>query len=186
MRVPFYIGLSLLVLLAFCACGAGGSAEVEKKQAEQSMDEAKNLHADGLAPRDFEQAQKAWDHAQAADKAGKTGTAKVLFSSAQIYFAKAASIAKAKQEDLSRQLNAMEAMISSNLGQVISDLSTMHLSGKQQSQVRAIVSEVEKSNDSINRLTTQGDLLKAVAAAKAVQTKIYEAQLILAGQKPAK
>jgi len=186
MRIPFHIGLSLLVLLALCACGVGGSSEVEKKQAEQSMDEAKNLHADGLAPRDFEQAQKAWDHAQAADKAGKTGTAKVLFSSARIYFAKAASIAKAKQEDLSRQLNAMEAMISSNLGQVMSDLSDSHLSARQQSRVRAIVNEVEKSNDSISSLTIQGDLPKAVAAAKEVQAKIYDAQLILAGQKPAK
>ena len=156
------------------------------KQAGRSMDEAKNLHADDLAPADFQQAQKAWDHAQAADKAGKTGTAKVLFSSAQIYFVKAASIAKAKQDALSRQLNAMQSMISSNLGQVTGDLSNFDLSSRQQSQVRAILAEVEKSNDSISRLTIQGDLLKAVAAAKEVQTKLYNAQLILAGRKPTK
>jgi hypothetical protein len=186
MRIRFYISLSLLVLLASYGCGAGGSSEIEMKQAQRSMDEAKNLHADDLAPTDFQQAQKAWDHAQAAEKEGKTSTAKVLFSSAKIYFGKAASIAKAKQDSLSRELNAMQSMISSNLGQVTSDLSNINLSPKQQGQVRAIMSEVEKSNASISKLMIQGDLLKAVAMAKDVQTKIYNAQLILAGRRPTK
>ena len=186
MKIRFYISLSLLVLLASYGCSGGGSAELEMKQAQQSMDEAKNLHADDLAPTDFQQAQKAWDHAQAAEKEGKTGTAKVLFASAKIYFGKAAAIAKAKQDSLSRELNAMQSMISSNLERVTSDLSNINVSPKQQGQVRAIVSEVEKGNASISKLVIQGDLVKAVAAAKDVQAKIYNAQLILAGQKPTK
>ena len=77
MRIRFYISLSLLVLLASYGCG--GSAEVEMKQAQQAMEKAKNLQADNLAPTDFQQAQKAWDHAQAAEKQGKTGSRKGAF-----------------------------------------------------------------------------------------------------------
>ena len=80
----------------------------------------------------------------------------------------------------------MQLTISSNLDQVKSDLSRNNLSPQQQNQVRAIVSEVEAANASISKLVIQKDLLKAVAMAKDVQTKIYNAQLILAGQKPSK
>jgi len=67
--------------------------------------------------------------------------------------------------------------------QVKSDLSRNNLSPWQQGQVRAIVSEVEVGNASIGSLVIQKDLLKAVATAKELQAKIYNAQLILAGQK---
>jgi hypothetical protein len=180
MRIRYYIRLSLLVLLTSYGCG--GSSELEMKQAQQAMDDAKNLHADNLARTEFQQAVKAWDHAQAAEKEGKTDTAKVLFASAKIYFGKAADIAKAKQDSLSRELSAMQLMISRNFDQVKIDLSKNNLSPKQQGQVRAIASEVEKGNASISKLVMQEDLPKAVAMAKEVQTKIYNAQLILAGQ----
>jgi hypothetical protein len=182
MRVRFYVSLSLFVLLASYGCG--GSAEVEMKQANQAMDEAKDLQAENLAPTDFQQAQKAWDHAQDAEKQGKTGAAKVLYNSAKIYFGKAADIAKAKQDSLSRELETMQLTISSNLGRVKSDLLSNNPSPQRQNQVGAILSEVESANASISKLVIQKDLLKAVAMAKDVQTKIYHAQLILAGQKP--
>jgi len=178
----FFVGLCLLILLACYGCGVENS-ELEMKQAQQAMDQAKSLHADNLAPTDFQQAQKAWDHAQAAEKEGKTATAKVLFVSAKIYFGKAGDIAIAKRDALSRELSSMQLMISSNFDQVKKDLSKKNLSPKQQGHVKAIASEVEDGNASISQLVIQEDLVKAVATAKDVQTKIYKAQLILAGQK---
>jgi hypothetical protein len=184
MQKRFFISLSFLVLLASYGCG--GSSEVEMRQAQQAMDKAKDLHADNLASTEFQQAQKAWDHAQSAEKAGKTDTAKVLFSSAKIYFGKAADIAEARQASLSRELSAMQLLIKSNFEQVQSDLSMNRLPPGQHAQVRAISSGVEKDNASILKLVKQEDLPKAVALAKDVQTKIYKAQLILAGQSPSK
>jgi hypothetical protein len=184
MRIRFYICFSLLVLLAFCGCG--GSSEIEMQQAKDAMDHAKRLHADNLAPADFQQAQKAWDHALDAEKGGKTGAAKVLFTSAKIYFGKAADIAKSKESDLSRELSAMQLTIGRNFDQVKMDLINKNLSLGQQGQVKAIASEVEKGKDSISKMVIQGDLLNAVATAKDLQTKIYHAQLILAGKKPGK
>ena len=178
---PHY-SLSLLILLALYGCS--GSAQVEMTQAQQAMDKANGLHAADLARTEFQQAQKAWDHGQYAAKEGKTGTAKVLFSSAKIYFGKAADIAISKHDALSRELNAMQLLITQNLEKVEGDLSVNPLSSGQKSQVRAIVSEVGKDNDSIKKLVKQDDLPQAVALAKEVQTKIYNAQLILAGQSP--
>jgi hypothetical protein len=181
MKIRFYISLSLAVLLASYGCG--GSSEVEMTQAQKAMDYAKSVHADELAPADFQQAQKAWDHAHAAEKEGKTSTARMLFASAKIFFGKAADIAKSKQDALSRELSSMQLMISKNFDQVKKDLSGNDLSPKQRGQVKAIVSEVEEGRDAISELVIQEDLVKAVAMAKDVQTKIYHAQLILAGQK---
>jgi hypothetical protein len=181
MKIQFYTGLTLLVLLFSYGCG--GSSEIDRKQARAAMELAKNIHADVLAPKDFQQAQKAWDHAQAADKEGKTDAAKVLFSSAKIYFGDATDIAKAKKDALSRELSTMQASISNNFDQVKLDLSNNRLSDRQRSQVTAIISEVEKGNASIGKLQDQEDLINAVATAKEVQTQIYHAQLILAGQK---
>ena len=112
--------------------------------------------------------------------------AKVIFNTAKTNFKKSAAIAKSKRDALNRELDGMQLMISKNLDQVNNDLSTKNLSSRQQTQVRAIVSEVMKDNASVSKLVNQNDLVKAVATAKGVQTKIYNAQLILAGQKPAR
>jgi hypothetical protein len=153
------------------------------KEAQAAMGQAKAFHADNLAPADFQQAQKSWDHAQAAEKEGKTAAAKVLYTNAKIYSGKAADIAKAKKEDMSRELSSMQGVINNNLDQVRSDVASKNLSPKQHDQVEAITSEVEKDNATISKLVIQEDLRKAIETAKNVQTKIYHAQLILAGQK---
>lgn len=180
MRIQYYVGICL-ILLAFFGCA--GSAEIDRKQALEAMDLAKNLHADVLASKDFEQAQDIWGRAQAAEKEGKTDAAKVLFSTAKIAFGKAGDIAKAKKDALSRQLSAMQAMIGENFDQVKIDLASKNLSARQKSLVTAIAAEVEKGNASIQEYVAQEDFIKAVATAKDVQTQIYHAQLTLAGQK---
>ena len=181
MKVRFYVSLILVVLLISYGCG--GSAKIEMTEARDAMDHAKNSHADNLAPTDFQKAQKAWDSAQAAEKEGKTGKAKVLFTSAKIFFDKAADIAKSRQDALSRELSEMQIAIGKNFDQVRIDLSRNTLSARQRSQVLEIASEVEEDNETISELVIQEDLIKAVAMAKEVQTKIYHAQLILAGKK---
>ncbi len=180
MRIRFFVILCLLALLASYGCG--GSSEIEMRLAREAMDEAKSVHADNLAPTDFQKAKTAWDHAQAAEGEGRTGNAKVLFTSAKIFFGKAADIARSKQDALSRELIAMQLTISRNLDLVKSDLSQNNMSPEQRGKVKAIASEVEKDNAAISKLVSQEDLAKAVATAKNVQNKIYHAQLILAGK----
>jgi hypothetical protein len=184
MRIRLYMSLSLLLLAAFCGCG--GSAEAEMKAAERARDEARKLHAEELASADFQRAQKGWDRAQAAVKEGKIDSAKVIFATAKINFNKSSDIAKAKRDALTRELDGMQSMISSNIDRVNSDLSTKTLSPRQQGRVTAIMSEVAKGNILIGKLVSQDNLLLAVATARGIQTQIYNAQLILEGRKPVK
>jgi hypothetical protein len=182
MRTRFCLALSILLLLAFYGCA--GSSALEMKEARKAMDEAKNLHADELAPQDFQQAQKSWEHAETAAKEGRTDAAKVMFANAKLYFLKSGKIAKSKRDDLSRQLRDIQLEISSSLDQVKSDLSKKHLSPRQQVRIKAITSEVAKDNASIEKMVNEEDFVKAVTTARDVQTKIYNAQLIIAGQTP--
>jgi hypothetical protein len=145
------------------------------------MDKARSLHADELAPADFEQAQKAWTRALTVAKEGNADTAKVLFVSAKIYFNKSADIAKAKREALFRELGLIQGMIDSSFKEVQRDIAANHLPVRQQVRVQALASDVVEGNAAISKLVSQEDLPKAIATAKDVQKKIYNAQLILAG-----
>jgi hypothetical protein len=182
MKISFCISLGLLTLLAFFGCG--GSSELEMKAAEHARDQALSAHADLLSPSQFQEAQKTLEHAQAAAKEGKTSSAKVLFASAKIYFSKSALIAKTNREALTKQLDGLSVAINVNLGQVNSDLAKKKLSFRDQEQVKAIVAQIVKDKASMQDLSVQDDLIKAVATAKEVQMEIYKAQLILAGEKP--
>ena len=183
MKIRFFLGLSLLILLASYGCGRP-SVEVDMKEAQAAMERAKSVHADVLAPTDFQEAQKNWEGAQAAEKEGKTDTAKVRYGNARIYFYKSAGIANSKKEALSRELSAMKLLIDDNLNKVKDSLSKGSLSPQLRSQVKAIASEVEKDNATISKLVDQEDLVKAVEIAKDVQLKVYNAQLALDGQLP--
>ena len=183
MKIRFFLGLSLLILFASYGCGRP-SSEVDMKEAQAALEEAKSVHADVLAPKDFQQAQKTWERAQAAAKEGKTDTARVLFVSARIYFHKSVEIANSKKDALSRELSSMQLMINDNLDKVKSTLSKGDLSPKLRSQVKAIASEVEKDNATISKLVDQEDFVQAVAIARDVQVKVYNAQLALDGQMP--
>ncbi len=184
MKIRFYISLGLSTLLALCGCG--GSSEVEMKAAQQARDQALTAHADLLVPSEFQEAQKTWEHAQAAAKEGKTSSAKVLFASAKIYFSKSALIAKTNREALNKQLDGLAVAINVNFDQVKSDLVKKRLSSKDQEQVKAIVAQIAKDKASMQDLSIRDDLIKAVATAKDIQMEIYKAQLILAGKKPLK
>jgi hypothetical protein len=150
MKVRFHASLILAVLLISYGCS--GSSKIEMTETRDALNHATNLHADTLAPADFQKAQKAWDSAQSAEKEGKTGKAKVLFTSAKIFFDKAADIAKSRQDALSRKLSEMQLRISKNFDRVRSGLTRNDLSSKQRSPVLAIVSEVEEGNDAISKL----------------------------------
>ncbi len=181
MKVRFYISFILAALLASYGCS--GSAEIEMTEAQDAMDHARSLHADKFAATDFKRAQEAWDNAQTAEKEGKTGKAKVLFTSAKIFFDKAADIAKSRRDALYRELDNMQIAIGKNFDQVRFDLAGSNLPSRQRNQVMALVSDVEEGNESISKLAIEEDFVKAIATAKEVQTKIYHAQLILAGKK---
>ena len=176
----FFVASCLLILLACYGCGVENS-DVEMKQAQDSMDQAKSLHADDVTPTDWKEAVQIWDQAQTAVKNGKP--AKTLFLRAKNRFDKIAVIAKSRNEMFSKDLSEMQTTINSRYEKVKKALEGGKLNAKVQGQVKTIALEIEEGNASISTLVNQGNYLKAVTKAKEVQTKVYNAELILNGQK---
>ena len=177
----FFVVCSLFILIAFCSCSVP-SSEAEMKAAQQAMDNAKSFHAEELAASNWEEAMQAWDQGQTAVKDGKS--AKAFFIRAKSRFEKTAAIAKSQGETLSREVTDLQLRIGERLSKIQTALIKGRLSSKIQKQIQPIVDEAEKGKDSIESLMVQKDFLKARTAARDIQAKLYNAELIMAGKKP--
>jgi hypothetical protein len=184
MRNPsrFFVGCSLLVLLVCYGCSYQ-IPEAELKAAQQAMDQAKSLHAEDLAPSNWKEAMLTWEQAQAAIKEQKP--AKTLLLRAKSRFDKAVTIAKANGEGVKREVSEMQTTISERYAKVKAVLDNGRLISKVKNQVATLAREVGEGTSSIDKLVSDGDLIKARALAKEIQRKVYNAELILAGKKPA-
>jgi hypothetical protein len=179
--IRFFVAGSLFILIACYSCSVP-SSEAEMKAAQQAMDNAKSLHAEDLAASNWEEAMQAWEQGQAAIKEGKS--AKAFFIRAKSRFEKTAAIAKAQGETLSREVSDLQLRIGERLSKLKAALVKGRLSSKIQKQIQPIVDEAEKGKDSIDGLVSQGDFLKARTAAREIQAKLYNAELIMSGKKP--
>jgi hypothetical protein len=179
--IRFFVACSLFILIACYSCSAP-SSEAEMKAAQQAMDSAKSLHAEELAASNWGEAMQAWEQGQAAVKEGKS--AKAYFIRAKSRFEKTAAIAKSQGETISREVSDMQLRIGERLSKIKTALVKGRLSSKIQKQIQPIADEAEKGKDSIDTLVSQKDYLKARTAAREIQAKLYNAELIMAGKKP--
>jgi len=179
--IRFFVGFSLIILIMCYGCGVP-SSEKEMKEAQQAMDNAKNLFADELAPTDWNEAIQSWEQAQGAVKEGKP--AKTYFLRAKNRFEKTAKIAKAKGEDLSKDISSIQLTISERFSKVQSAFERGNVNAKIQKQIKPMLAEVEEGKATVDSLVSQGSFVKAHTLARELQNKIYNAELILAGKKP--
>ena len=178
--IRFFVGSSLLLLVACYGCGVP-SSEAEMKVAQQAMDNAKSLHAETLAAPNWNDAIQAWEQGQTAVKEGKP--AKTFFLRAKSRFEKTAAIAKDNGEMMSRDVSQMQVAIDEGLSKMKADLERGRISAKLQKQVKPMVAEAEQGVESLARLVSAGDFLKAKTLARDIQSKLYNARLIAAGKK---
>jgi len=178
--VSFFVGISLLVLIACYGCGVP-SSEAEMKQAQEAMEKAKSVFAEDLAASNWNEAMTVWEQGQAAVKEGKP--AKTLFLRAKSRFEKTAAIAKAEGEKLAEEVNGMQLAIGERLAKVQAGLQG-RASSKVKNQLKPIVEEAALSSAMLESLASQGNYMKAYKMAKELQSKLYNAELILAGKKP--
>lgn len=179
--IGFFVGSSLLILVACYGCGAP-SSEVEMKAAQQAMDSAKSFHAESLAASNWNDAVIAWEQGQAAVKEGKP--AKAFFLRAKSRFEKTAAIAKANSEVMSREVSQMQTAITDALSNIKADLAKGRISAKIQKQIKPMVTEADQGIEPLAKLVSEGDFLKAKTLARDIQSKLYNARLIAAGKKP--
>ena len=179
--IRFFIGFSLLVLVVSYGCSV--SSEAEMKAAQEAMNAAKSMHADELAASNWNEAMQSWYQGEAAVKEGKP--AKTYFLRAKSRFEKTITIAKARRDDVAREVSDMQQTIGERLAKVKTALTSGRLTSRVQNQIKPLVAEVESGSETIGTLIGQEDFVKARATAKDIQKKIFNAELILAGKKPA-
>jgi hypothetical protein len=179
--IRFCVGSGLLILVACYGCGVPGS-EAEIKAAQQAMDGAKSFHAESLAASNWNEAIQAWEQGQAAVKEGKS--ARTFFLRAKSRFEKTAAIAKSNGELMSREVSQMQTAINDVLSKIKADLEKGRISAKLQKQFKPMVVEADQGIESLTKLVSEGDFLKAKTLARDIQSKLYNARLIAAGKKP--
>ncbi len=177
----FFIGFSLLVLIACYGCG-GGAPEAEIKAAEQAMDKAKSYHAEELAVSNWNEAMQALYQGQAAVKEGKSS--RTYFIRAKSRFEKTATIAKARFDDLAKEVADLQRATAERFARVKAAIEGGGVHPRVLKQVNPLVTEAETGTETVNSLAGQGDYLKAKVTAKEVQRKVYNIELIMAGKKP--
>jgi hypothetical protein len=179
----FFVGISLLVLIIGYGCGAENS-EAEMNAAQQAMEKAKSVFAEDLAPSNWLEAMTAWEQAQAAVKEGKP--AKTYFLRSKSRFEKTATIAKAAGDVMAKDVTAMQLTIGERFSKVQAALERGRMSAKVASQVKPIAVEVQEGTVTLDSLVSQGNYVKAKTLARDLQAKVYNAELLIAGKKPAK
>lgn len=180
-RIRIIVGIGLLALVGCYGCGVPSSEE-EMKAAQAAMESAKEAYAEDLASSNWSEAMQAWEEGLAAVQEGKP--AKTHFLRARSRFEKTATIAKATGADMAKDISAMQMTIGERLTKVQSAIERGRTSAGILNQVRPLASEVEEGAASVESLMSQGNYLKAKILARDIQSKIYEAELLLAGRKP--
>ena len=175
-----FVGISLLVLALCYGCGENYQADMQA--AQQAMDAAKAVFAEDLAPSDWKEAVKVWDQAQAAVKDGKP--AATFFKRAKSRFDKTAKLAKATGTSMAQEISGMQTTINERLGKVRDQLDRGRVPPKFATQVKPLLVELQEGTTTLDNLATQGNYLKAKVLAKDLQTRVYNAELIMSGKKP--
>jgi hypothetical protein len=177
----FFVGFSLLVLIAFYGC-AGGPPEAEIKAAEKAMDKAKSYHAEELAASNWNDAMQAMNQGQEAVKEGKAS--RTFFLRAKSRFEKTAAIAKSRQDELAKEVSELQMSTAERFSKVKVALERGGVKSRILKQVKPMIPEVETETETVSNLVSQGDFLNARKAVKELQMKVYNMELILAGKKP--
>jgi hypothetical protein len=76
--------------------------------------------------------------------------------------------------------------IGERFSKVQSALERGRMSAKIASQVKPIAAEVQEGTATLDSLVSEGNYVKAKMLARDLQAKIYNAELLIAGKKPAK
>ena len=84
-----------------------------------------------------------------------------------------------------QEISDMQRTISERFEKVKSALIGGRLAPRVQNQIKPILVDVEAGNESIDKLIEQGEFLTARETAREIQKKVFKAELIMAGKKPA-
>ena len=85
---------------------------------------------------------------------------------------------------MAQEITGMQTTINERLGKVRDQLDRGRVPTKTAQKVKPMLVELQEGATKLDNLATQGNYLKAKMLAKDLQTKVYNAELIMSGKKP--
>lgn len=150
------------------------------KLAQTAMEEAKQEEASDFAPGDWKSAQKAWDDAQTALAKQRYSEAATLLTTSKSRFEKARTIAKAKREDVRKEVSVMQNAVNMRFSALKNGITVSKLSGKSMKDLNDSCQDVEAAIDKFNAEVLNDKLIQARPSGQAALHKLNEVEKKLA------
>ena len=178
-------GLALLTALLLVTSGSGCSSRPEEqiKLAEKAMEEAKEQRAEEFAQSDWESAQQVWEQAQSQLKNQRYGEAGTLLLRAKSRFEKARDIAKAKRDEVLREVQGLQKAIDLRYKTLKTDVenSGARLSPRRKKSLEDSFKDIDKGIEKVKADIEAGEYPEARTTAQITIRQVYEAEKELQG-----
>jgi len=168
------VALMLVLSLPFVSCSSPPTEQIQA--AQKSMQQAQEQHAQEFAPADWKNAQQAWDDAQALITKQKYADAGQLLIRAKSRFDKARDIARAKREDLRRDIEGKRKTIDTRYDNLKSSLAAQKLPPAAKKKINDSCQDIDKGIDKLKLEFEQGDYTQALNTAMTTMRQVYEAE----------
>ena len=172
------IALGIVVLL--CCYGCGRPTE-QIQLTEKALDQAKEQHADEFAPKEYNDAQQAWNQAQTALSKSDYGAASQLLLKARSRAEKARDIAKGRREELLKEVTGLQKTIDIRYSSVKTSFQTAKLSAKQKKEIEESFKDIDQAIEKLKSQLKSGDLAPAKYTGQTTLRSVYDAEKAIEG-----
>ncbi len=174
---PVLITLSLPLCLMLAGCS---SEPVEQLQlAQKAMEQAKEQRAEEFAPADWKTALQAWEDAHTLMSKQKYSEAGPLLLRAKSRFEKARDIAKAKREDLSREIEGMRKTLDTRYAGLKAAIESSKMSSSARKSLNETCKDIDLEIEKAKAQIAQGEFTQARSMVVTVMRRVYEAEKLL-------
>jgi hypothetical protein len=181
MKYSFIFVTSLCLAISFLACSSHPSEQL--RLAQVAMDQAIEQQAEKYAYADWNNARQAWNDAQLLITARQYEDAGPLLVRARSRFEKARDIARAKRDDLSREIESMKRTLDSRYGNVKSDLAGLKLQTSKKKTLDETCLGIDKSRQKLNDELGRGLYVEAKSTAQTALRQVFDVEKELSNPK---
>ena len=168
------VPLTFALSISFLACSSPPTEQLEA--ARKAMQQAKEQHADEFASSDWKNAQQAWDEAQSLIAKQKYTDAGELLIRAKSRFDKARDIARAKREELRKDIEGKRKTIDIRYEGLKSALAAEKFPPAAKKKLNESCQEIDKGIAKLKLEFDQGDYTLAMNTAMFTMRQVYEVE----------
>jgi hypothetical protein len=166
----------LVLILSICSVGCASKPTEQLQLAQKAMEQAKEQHAEEFAAADWKTAQQAWEDAQSLIAKQSYGEAASLLLRAKSRFEKARDIAKAKRDDLRREVENNRKTINVRYEGLKSSMAAAKFPPAARKSLGESCGEIDKAIQKLQKEFDQGEYSQARYTAQTTLRQVYEAE----------